>query len=667
MSTKGNANRRVSLARMIGRTPFFAIVMLVGCESGIFGDIDLPKDRGVTWICSMEVNREEGPPSLVNFGVCGNPDVAQSRVEEKCVDECEDMHREWGLVCGNSAKHICVKFGESPRCRVLSSNSTNQGCPEDNDDAYHLTGGPSQFGAALTASTHLSVSDPDGSADTAVSGRVEYTIDPDPRYKQCPPEGCRLILSRLDLAAADFELSMDSILIPNPDISRVRLINIGEIVGTWRSDGTFVVNPRAARMEINFAVNGEDGSTSLTNSQALTGLLDPAQNVFQITNLRLSEDNATVTVNMSGTLDAHPPEAVIAPAGQQFECTSPLGAKPTFDGSASSDPDGEAIDFLWQAEQQPAGTPSLGTGALFEPQLAIGDHIIDVVVRDPDLSFGLDSTTAFVRDTTAPNLVVPPDTFIEACDDLQAVDVGQAMVTDVCDPAPDLAVEIVQVNGVNTLSPYTPDVALPQGETVIRYTATDVYGNTISDVQHVVIDRGASCCPPNLQVVVGSQNDDNLSGGNQQQCLAGLAGNDTLTSGNQSDVIFGGTGNDTFLAGGNSGDSVYGGTGDDLLQGSNAKEELFGGPGNDRLLAGSGKDRLYGGAGQDELRGDNGNDTLVIRALCEVLPGELIDGGAGTDRLETPVPLSQLQAAGATVINVEQVVVTGPIAGAECF
>ena len=206
MVTQGKTKRRVSLARMIGQSPFFAVVLLAGCDSGIFGDIDLPKDRGVTWICAMEVNREEGPPSLANFGVCGNPDVGQSLVERKCVDECEDMHREWGIVCGNSSPHFCVKFGESPRCRVLSAAPTTQNCPEDSDDAYHLNGGPSQFGAALTGSTHLSVSDPDGSANTALAGRVEYTIDPDPRYKQCPPGGCRLILSRLEIAAADFEL-----------------------------------------------------------------------------------------------------------------------------------------------------------------------------------------------------------------------------------------------------------------------------------------------------------------------------------------------------------------------------------------------------------------------------------------------------------------------------
>jgi hypothetical protein len=50
-----------------------------------------------------------------------------------------------------------------------------------------------------------------------------------------------------------------------------------------------------------------------------------------------------------------------------------------------------------------------------------------------------------------------------------------------------------------------------------------------------------------------------------------------------------------------------------------------------------------------------------------VLPGELIDGGGGTDRLETPVPLAELEAAGATVVGIEQIVVTGPVTGAECF
>ena len=74
-----------------------------------------------------------------------------------------------------------------------------------------------------------------------------------------------------------------------------------------------------------------------------------------------------------------------------------------------------------------------------------------------------------------------------------------------------------------------------------------------------------------------------------------------------------------FLLGGADADMLRGGGGDDLL---------VGGGGNDRLEGGTGNDVLDGGDGEDTLQGGDGDD--IFRAGNHP---QLIDGGAGTDRL----------------------------------
>lgn len=82
------------------------------------------------------------------------------------------------------------------------------------------------------------------------------------------------------------------------------------------------------------------------------------------------------------------------------------------------------------------------------------------------------------------------------------------------------------------------------------------------------------------------------------QTVVGSAGNDNLTGGNGNDILYGGTGNDT----------------------------INGGNGNDTLFAGAGEDVINGGAGDDtiDLKTGNSDTTLV---------NDKIDGGDGNDKL----------------------------------
>lgn len=134
--------------------------------------------------------------------------------------------------------------------------------------------------------------------------------------------------------------------------------------------------------------------------------------------------------------------------------------------------------------------------------------------------------------------------------------------------------------------------------------------------------------------IAGAAGDDLLSGDDGNDFTLGRAGNDQISGGEGSDFVSGGTGNDRVQ--GNAGiDLVDAGAGDDIVDGGDGNDTLLGGPGNDQLFGGNnedvlrggaGNDELYGGANGDDLRGGSGEDLLV--------PGTGIDilrGGTGSD------------------------------------
>jgi hypothetical protein len=84
------------------------------------------------------------------------------------------------------------------------------------------------------------------------------------------------------------------------------------------------------------------------------------------------------------------------------------------------------------------------------------------------------------------------------------------------------------------------------------------------------------------------------------------------------------------------------------------------------IRGGNGKDVLRGGAGRDELYGGNGPDVFIIASPCEVRAGEIIDGGNGVDRIESPLTREQLEQRGVVIRNVEEFVVTPILVDAEC-
>ena len=116
----------------------------------------------------------------------------------------------------------------------------------------------------------------------------------------------------------------------------------------------------------------------------------------------------------------------------------------------------------------------------------------------------------------------------------------------------------------------------------------------------------------NIEAVIGSRQNDNLTGAGNAERLDGNAGNDTL---------IGNAGNDTLI----------GGDGSDWLRGGVGDDSLSGGTGNNRLDGDAGNDILISGGGNDSLNGGDGNDLFVMNNLQS---NNVLNGGAGVDRID---------------------------------
>ncbi len=100
--------------------------------------------------------------------------------------------------------------------------------------------------------------------------------------------------------------------------------------------------------------------------------------------------------------------------------------------------------------------------------------------------------------------------------------------------------------------------------------------------------------------MVGTAQNDRITGTPGPDVIAGLEGNDLIDGLGGDDVICGGPGQD-FLIGGPGADKLYGGDGHDRILGGDADDTLDGGAGNDRLEGGGGTDSCDGGAGFNQL------------------------------------------------------------------
>lgn len=158
-------------------------------------------------------------------------------------------------------------------------------------------------------------------------------------------------------------------------------------------------------------------------------------------------------------LENQPPLAN-AGADQIVEATSSTATSVTLNGTASSDPEGEALSHSW------SGDFGTATGASPEVSLPLGSHTITLTVTDPNGASATDSVLVVVRDTTAPtftSLTASPDSLWPPNHKMIALTLtGQA--TDACDSAPVFQILAVSSN--------EPTEGLGDGDTPVDWEVT---------------------------------------------------------------------------------------------------------------------------------------------------------------------------------------------------
>lgn len=114
------------------------------------------------------------------------------------------------------------------------------------------------------------------------------------------------------------------------------------------------------------------------------------------------------------------------------------------------------------------------------------------------------------------------------------------------------------------------------------------------------------------EVLIGTPEADDYSGGPGRDRISGRGGDDTLSGWGGRDQISGGAGADV-IHGGKMGDVLIGGWGDDVIRGADGRDELVGGPGRDRLFGGKHDDVIKAQGGDaDVIDCGDGDDTAFV-------------------------------------------------------
>ncbi|HKN47106.1 MAG TPA: hypothetical protein VJ144_03955, partial [Candidatus Polarisedimenticolia bacterium] len=135
---------------------------------------------------------------------------------------------------------------------------------------------------------------------------------------------------------------------------------------------------------------------------------------------------------------ANSPPVADAGSDQIVECSGPAGATVRLDGTASHDPDGDPLTYVW------TGAFGQATGARPLVVLPLGTSVVTLVVNDGQVSSPPASVTISVRDTLPPSLSVAATPALLWPPDGRMQNVTLTVTaSDICDPQP--AITLVNV------------------------------------------------------------------------------------------------------------------------------------------------------------------------------------------------------------------------------
>jgi len=249
-------------------------------------------------------------------------------------------------------------------------------------------------------------------------------------------------------------------------------------------NGIYLVELGAGSQNLDLTVDPFDpGAGEVTFTVALTPGSQSGSGSVVVT------DGGGNTVETAIELTSNRPPVADAGVDQTLEVTSTDGAVAELDGSASSDPDGDALTYEWRD----ANGVVIGTTSVLQVTAPYGETHYTLTVNDGKAETSTDDVVVTVVDTQAP---VPDVATLET-----VTGEASAMITS-APTAYDVGVGAV--TGTTT-DPLTYDA---QGTFVVHWTYDDGRGNVSTQTQTVIVhdetpptltvelDKG-SCWPPN--------------------------------------------------------------------------------------------------------------------------------------------------------------------------
>lgn len=133
------------------------------------------------------------------------------------------------------------------------------------------------------------------------------------------------------------------------------------------STGTATIPQAFLLSTYEVTVDGKRVRGTMTNPVPLTLVVDFNGGTFQLPKIPVSfgQQNGSGNITLAGTIANRPPVAR-AGTNQTLECTSPKGASATLDASASTDADGDIVQYTWWANG-----PFDSNGAISDPNMGL--------------------------------------------------------------------------------------------------------------------------------------------------------------------------------------------------------------------------------------------------------------------------------------------------------
>ncbi len=368
----------------------------------------------------------------------------------------------------------------------------------------------------LVASSSVATISANGETVTIpLQGRLRLNGEP------CPDSSCDFGMG-INLTTNDF--SFDGTTLTDPVIFG----GTDTYKFTINQAGAGLIPTGQMKATISAIVNGQRVGYILSNTSNIAVFVDFANKTFQTSAMFGIHETpgdlssalvGLVTIQLSGSLANQPPDAVAGPE-QTVECTSPLGAVVTLDGSGSSDPDGNLVITTWKegvslVGDEDASIAMVSDSLITQVQSSIGSTIYSLNVYDSKFQGDTDYVAVEVQDTTGPiiqDIDINLDCLWPPNHKLVSFELGKDIKVDATDTCQDGDPSIRIINVTSS----EPDNGTGDGDTAgdisfgedgvcvraeragilqervytVEIEATDQFGNTSTQTATIVVPRG---------------------------------------------------------------------------------------------------------------------------------------------------------------------------------